>query len=346
MSKMMLTRASTVVLKNRRRYSMRTRHGRPRRQSAPTVLQRAPPSPRGFSPASPTPGARGYPGCPPSPARGMHVSGGGDPRLSPAARGGGAAFTYPCPLHAGGGVHVDKSAGRRGSLQPLQLQGRAGLHTGGVCHCSTAAAGAGGGGGGTLTPHSCRSSSPFSSSSHAGAGNANLTTSSCSSNAATVASANAALREVTVDSPRLRRITFQDWRRQKEEELENSGHGHSHSHSTTSASLHYHGYGRGSEHSRPSGRLAVPSPSGQQPSETLGSRSRSFGAGRGEGGGDAGPPVEEYRSSLVVASTPCTCEAGGSATGVRSVQVLVDYGDARCHLLKVGVFFPSWWWSK
>ena len=37
---MMLTRASTVVLRNRRRYALRSRHAKLRRQSAPTVLQR------------------------------------------------------------------------------------------------------------------------------------------------------------------------------------------------------------------------------------------------------------------------------------------------------------------
>ncbi|CAG5125155.1 unnamed protein product, partial [Candidula unifasciata] len=60
MSKLMLTRTGTTVLKNRRRYS---RNRCPRRQSAPTVLQRAPGARNSSSPGPSPPGLFHIPEC-------------------------------------------------------------------------------------------------------------------------------------------------------------------------------------------------------------------------------------------------------------------------------------------
>ena len=269
MSKMMLSRASTVVLRNRRRYSMRTRNGRPRRQSAPTVMQRTPMSPRGY----PQTGA---------------CRGGGSPSRYLSTQGN--AFTYP---HTAAGRHTGSSSNaalkanslRRGSIQLHHLSGGSGAHSSGV---------GGGGGGGGLSPRA---------SIH---GPSSPTLGSLSADA--LASANAALREVTLDSPKLRRITFQDWKRQKQEEEEEEG-------------------GGGADTGQ-SGRLqrrVSLSPSGHHSDRVV---SLSSSSGRVSG---------EY-STLRVPS-PCDCDP----PGVRSVQVVLDYGpcspDTRCHILRVSPHF-------
>ena len=251
----MLARASTVVLRNRRRYSMRTRNGRPRRQSAPTVMQRAPLSPRGFPPSSPCRGSG-------SPSRYLSTSSN--------------AFTYPHTAAVGrqtssGSAALKANSLRRGSIQLHHLSG-------GSCSAHS------GGGGGGLSPRtSIRSpSSPTPGSLSAGA----------------VASANAALREVTLDSPKLRRITFQDWKKQKQEEEQEE-----------------------QECGERQRRVSL-SPSGHQ-SERVVSLPGSCGS-RASG---------EY-SSLRVPS-PCDCDPPGTRSVQVVLDYGPHSSDNRCHILRV-----------
>lgn len=150
MSKLMLARASTVVIRNRRRYSVRSRNARPRRQSAPTVLQRAPASPsaRASYPHAALATQKG--------TEGKHA-------------GPGATFTYVQPS----APNAPKDPyWRRGSIQPQR-----------VAESSKE----------SIRDTACKCNSfPIS---------------------AVVASANAALAKVQLDSPKSKRITFQDLRR-------------------------------------------------------------------------------------------------------------------------------------
>lgn len=198
MSKLMLTRASTVVLKNRRRYSVRARNARPRRQSAPTVLQRTPASPRGHPAPSPSP----------VPLRQK----GGDGRTK---------FTYP---------HLEKDSGtkgtwkenysRRGSVQPHLLQQQqyssTALATTGVAAAvaSTGLSNATATASGNYHPNFNHHHHDYYHHHHQHPHHrhtaAAATASASSSINEVVASANAELARVQVDSPKLKRITFQD----------------------------------------------------------------------------------------------------------------------------------------
>ncbi|KAL8585710.1 hypothetical protein ACOMHN_049056 [Nucella lapillus] len=354
MSKMMLTRASTVVLKNRRRYSMRTRNGRPRRQSAPTVLQRAgPPSPRGYyGSSSPSPRRR-YPSLSPFRGRPQRGSvGGGEGgvtcqrcHLHTISGRSQNTFTYPQqqPQVVVGapptGNHTmgKENTLRRGCVQPHHL-------TGGGTYTNAGGGGGGDSGGGGVSPRASiftgmsppSASSPLSSSSAAAAA-ANHT-------AATLASANAALREVKLDSPKLRRITFQDWRRQQKEEEQDCHNCRAAAATTTATATTTTTTTDGSSSSRRGGerhyyqgRVTL-SPSGP-PSERVVSRSGYCGCGGGGGESRGALLPGEYSSLLPSAPGPsCSslCQCEGGASGARSVQLLLDYGD-NGHYLKAKV---------